>query len=508
MQSVAIIDLGSNTARLVALAFEPERRFQMVDELRQLVRLSEGMGEERRIRPEPFERAIDALRTFRSYCDAAQVQHVHATATSAVRVAVNGAEFVEAARERAGIELRVLSGEEEAGAGVLAVANSMPFTDATVFDLGGGSMQVSAMRDRRYQEGHAYPLGAVRTTEEYLTSDPPKPKQVKALTRAVRRALEDDLARLPRGVPVVGMGGTLRNLANVVQQADGYAPPLLHGYRLKRSRLAGLVDDLVGMPVEARRVVAGLNRDRADIIVAGSLVIRTLLELLDADEVIISGQGLREGLFYPYLFPRDDHLARDVGAFSVWNLEREYHDHPEHDGHVRDLALRLFDELRPRHGYGEGERRLLAAAAVVHDIGMAIDYYAHHKHGMYLVMGRPLSGFDHREQAIIALLVRYHRRGAPSEQGLGAVLEAGDMQRVRVLAGILRMAEYFDRAKSQRIEALRCADPLAATLRIEASSRTEAHVEVQMAQLRSDLLADALGVPIEVVPAEVPVATP
>lgn len=501
MQSVAIIDLGSNTARLVALEFEPERRFQMVDELRQVVRLSEGMGEERRIRPEPFERAIDALRTFRSYCDAAHVQHVHATATSAVRVAVNGAEFVTAARDRAGIDLRVLSGEEEAGAGVLAVANSLPFSDAVVFDLGGGSMQVSAMQDRRYRAGRAYPLGAVRTTEEYLAGDPPKAKHVKALSRAVRRALEDDLAGLPRGVPVVGMGGTLRNLANVALQAEDPTPALLHGYRLKRDRLSALVDDLVAMPVEARRDVVGLNRDRADIIVAGGIVIRTLLEQLRADEVVISGQGLREGLFYPYLFPQGDHLAPDVRTFSVWNLEREYHDHPAHDGHVRDLALRLFDDLRPRHGFGEVERGLLAAAAVVHDIGMAIDYYAHHKHGMYLVMGRPLAGFTHREQAIIALLVRYHRRGTPSEHGLGALLEAGDMQLVRVLAGILRVAEYLDRAKSQRIQDVRCVDPLASPLRIEAASRTEAHVEVQMAHLRSDLLADALGTAIEVVPA-------
>lgn len=504
MQSVAIIDLGSNTARLVALEFEPERRFRMVDELRQLVRLSEGMGEERVIRPEPFERAIDALRTFRSYCDAARIRHVRATTTSAVRVAVNGDAFLKAARERAGVDLRVLSGEEEAGAGVLAVANSLPVSDAVVFDLGGGSMQVSAMRDRRFRVGRAYPFGAVRATEEYLSTDPPKPKQVKALTRAVRHALEDDLARLPRGAPVVGMGGTLRNLANVVQQADGYVPQLLHGYRLKRNRLAALVDDLLAMPLDARRAVGGLNRDRADIIVAGGIVIRTLLELLQADEVMISGQGLREGLFYPYLFPRGDHLAPDVRDFSVWNLEREYQGRPEHDGHVRDLAVQLFDDLRPRHGFGEAERRLLAAAAVVHDVGMVIDYYAHHKHGMYLVMGRPLAGFEHREQAIIALLVRYHRRGTPSEQGLGAVLEAGDMQRVRVLSGILRMAEYLDRAKSQRIEAVTCEDALASPLRIEAWSKTDAHVEVEMAQVRSELLADALGVPIDVVPATAP----
>lgn len=500
MRSLAIIDLGSNTARLVALVYEPERRFQMVDELRQAVRLSEGMGDDRVIRPAPFERGIDALRTFRSYCDAAGIEHVHAAATSAVRTAVNGAEFVRAARERAGIALQVVTGEEEAGAGVLAVANSLPFEDAVVFDLGGGSMQLSLMRDRRHVHGRAYPLGAVRATEAYLANDPPKPKQLKALALEARRALDEDVARLPRGLPVVGMGGTVRNLAGIVQEAEGYEPTLLHGYRLPREKLATLVTRLAAMSTSERRSVPGLNRDRADIIVAGGIVIRTLLEMLEAPDVVISGQGLREGLFYPYLFPGDDHLAPDVRSFSTWNLEREYHDHPAHDAHVRDLALQLFDDLRPRHGYGDDERRLLEAAAVVHDIGMGVDYYGHHKHGMYLVMGRPLPGFDHREQVLIAMLVRYHRRGTPSAQELPSLLLEGDLQRVRVLAGMLRMAEYLDRAKSQRVARVRCADPLAGTLRIEASTRVEAHVEVQMGQLRADLLADALGAPIEVVP--------
>jgi exopolyphosphatase / guanosine-5'-triphosphate,3'-diphosphate pyrophosphatase len=499
VRSVGIIDLGSNTARLVVLLYRAGYRYQRLDELREVVRLSEGMGESRILRAEPFERGLEALRTFRSYCDAVGIDDVRATATSAVRAAVNGEAFVEAARQRAGIELEVLTGQQEAEYGTLAVANSLDVRDAAVFDLGGGSMQLSVLHDRRFLEGGALPLGAVRTTEAFLHGDPPKGRELKALRKHVREALEPRLERIPERLPVVGMGGTLRNLANIVQSRSGYRPDLLHGYRLERQALEDLIAELAVLPVEERRSVKGLNSDRADIIVAGGTVIAETLAALDADDVLISGQGLREGLFYPYLFPDDGHLAPDVREFSALNLMREYYDNPAHNEHVRMLSLQLFDQLAKLHGLGARERSLLSAAALVHDIGMAVDYYAHHKHGMYLVMGRALPGFSHREQVLIALLVRYHRRGSPGDQGYGAVLKPGDLDRLGKLAGMLRLAEYLERSKAQRVRAVRChvGDGY---LQVEALSEGDAEIEVREAAARSDLLATSLGVTVEIVP--------
>ncbi len=499
MRTVGIIDLGSNTARLVVMAFEPGRRYQLADELREVVRLSEGMGEERILRAEPFERGIEVLRTFRSYCDAAGIDEIRATATSAVRSARNGPAFVRAARERAGVELDTLAGDSEARCGALAVANSLAIEDAVVFDLGGGSMQLSVLEGRRFAGGRAYPLGAVRTTERFLRSDPPKGKERRALVREVRKVLAESLDAMPAALPLVGMGGTLRNLANVVQSRAGYRPEMLHAYRLRAAELEALVDELAGMSVSQRRAVPGLNRDRADIILAGGLVILTLMQERGADEVTISGQGLREGLFYPYLFPEEEgHLAPDLRSFSVLNLMRAYHDRPAHNGHVRRLALALFDQLADLHGLGQAERELLGHAAWVHDVGMAVDYYGHHKHGMYLVMGRPLPGFSHREQVLIALLVRYHRRGTPAEQGYGAVLDGSDMQRVGVLAGLLRVAEYLERSKAQRVREVRChAAP--GYVQIEARSVGDATVEVREADAHADLLASALSATVDVV---------
>lgn len=498
-RSLAIIDLGSNTAKMIALAYRPNDRYRHLDQLRQVVRLSAGMGPAKIIRADAFERGLTTLALFRAYCEASGIDEVRATATSAVREAANGASFVAAARERAGVELDVLGGEAEAACGVLAVANSVALDDALVLDLGGGSVQLSLMQGRRFVRGDSWPLGAVKATEAFFEHDPPREAAVAALAAATRERVGAWLEGIPAGLPLVGMGGTLRNLANVQQKREAYPVDLLHGYRFASRHLDEVVTDLLATPTDARRGVSGLNSDRADIIAAGGVVIREVVEAYGADELLISGQGLREGLFYPYLFPDGEHLAPDVRAFSVRNLMRQYYDHPAHNEHVRRLALALFDGLRERHGYGGFERELLGAAALLHDIGMAVDYYGHHKHALYLTMGHALPGFSHREQVLIGLLARYHRKGSPSDKGYGDVLEDGDMPRLRCLAGILRLAEYLERSKAQKVREVRChlGDGY---LQIEARADGDARVEVQEANRRSGLLAEALQLEVEVVP--------
>lgn len=500
MRRVAVVDVGSNTAKLVDFAFEPGTAFRRVDELRANVRLAQGMGDDGLIRAEPFERGVAALRTFASYCRAAGVDDVLATATSAVRAAANGDAFRTAVRERAGIDLRVLSGEDEARVAALAVANAVSVGDATVVDLGGGSVQLSQLHERRFVGGGSWPLGAVRASEAFLRGDPPKPKSVRALARAARAAFAPWFERAAEAGarPLIGLGGTLRNLADVDQQRRGYPLDLLHGYRLGAAALHALADELVRMRASERADLPGLNRDRADIIAAGAVVWSEVVRASGADEVVVSGQGLREGLFYPRLVPRADHLLDDLRAFSVRNLVRHYQAESAHDEHVRALAWQLFDQTAALHGLGPWERELLGAAALLHDVGMAIDGYRHDHHGKTLVLGRALPGFDHREQALVALLVRFHRKGQVGDEGLGAVLAPGDLERVRALAGMLRVAEYLDRGKAQRVKGVDV-HVGSGVAQIVALADGEARLEVETARDRADLLAGGLGVAVEVV---------
>lgn len=492
MQRIAIVDLGSNTAKLVALAYQPGHSWRQLDELRAVVRLSQGMGAGGPIQPKPFARGLAALRSFHSYAEAAGVDHLVATTTSAVRDASNGAEFVAAAAD-IGVALRTLAGEEEASVAALAVANGLNVQDAVTMDLGGGSFQLSQLRARRWCRGGSWPLGAVRATERFLSGDPPKGKGLKALAAAAREAADGWLAAGEQQGPFVGVGGTIRNLANVHQQRLGYPLDLLHGYRLPVADLRELATELSRLSAAQRAELPGLNRDRADIIAAGAVVIAEVVRAAGASEVLISGQGLREGLFYPYLLPaHEDALLDDVRGFSVLNLMRQYYDEPAHNEHVRALALSLFDQTQRFHGLAAAERELLGHAAMLHDIGLAVDYYRHEHHGKMLVLSRPLPGFDHAEQVMLALLVRYHRKGTPSLEGYAGIMPADALASLRTLSGLLRLAEYLDRGKAQRVSSVELVDE-GGDLLLLARSAGEAIVEVEAASLRRDLLEQALG---------------
>lgn len=497
MRRIAIIDIGSNTAKLIALAYEPHHAWRQLDELRAVVRLSAGLDDGGDLRARPFARGLAALRTFASYATAIGAHEVVATATSAVRDARNGADFVAAAREL-GLELRVLDGTEEARIGALAVVNGLDLAEGVSLDLGGGSLQLAEVSGRAWQRGGSWPLGALRAHERFLHGDPPRPKSVRALRAAARAAVAGWCRQAPPAA-FVALGGTVRNLANVHQKRVAYPLDLLHGYRLPVGDLIELAEDLAALPIARRAEVPGLNRDRADIIAAGALVVAEVAAELGVREVRVSGQGLREGLFYPHLLPEaPGHLLADVRHFSVLNLMRQYHDDAAHNGHVRALALTLFDGLRPWHPYGAAERELLGHAAWIHDIGMAVDYYRHEHHGQALALGRALPGFDHREQVLLALLVRFHRKGQPGAEGFGAVLADGDVARLRLLAGVLRLAEYLERGKAQRVTGVEVVDEEGAIV-VRARSEGDVHVEIEAARLRSDLLTQVLGRPLRVV---------
>ncbi|REJ83255.1 MAG: Ppx/GppA family phosphatase [Acidobacteria bacterium] len=454
---IGVIDLGSNTARLVVYECRPGRWYRLVDSIREPVRLAQGMAG--RLKPAAVERANAALELFADFARGADLDAIEVLATSAVREAENRDEVLSRMAEL-GLTARILPGSSEAEYGTLAVANSTQFADAWVVDMGGGSVQISRMEDRRFVDGDAYPLGALRLSEAFLGLGEEKrgattAKQVKR----VEKELEKQLGHLARRFadepgPLVAMGGTVRNLAKVVQRKHSYPLEILHGYRLRRGDLEALTEEILAKPPEELRQVPGLSWDRADLIAAGALVFRWLLRTSERSELVISGQGVREGAFYR-LFQPAPHLVDDPRRFAVDNLFALYPQAPRHTRKVIELALLLFDELAPLHGLGAAERETLAAAAKLHDIGMTIGYYRHHRYGSQLLTAAGLPGWEHSEQAMINLLVRYHRKGTPSPSAYPGLLDASHRPRLLALTVCLRLAEHLERSRSGRIQGLR-----------------------------------------------------
>jgi exopolyphosphatase / guanosine-5'-triphosphate,3'-diphosphate pyrophosphatase len=497
-ERIGVIDLGSNTTRLMVMGYTSHHSFKLLDEVRETVRLAEGLDDDGQLKPTPVARGVEVMKLFHSFCRATGVRRIVPVATSAVRDATNQAEFLLRVERESGLKLRVLSTEEEAYYGYLGAANALDLRDAFLVDIGGGSTEVTAIRGRAFLRSFSAPAGAVRFSERYVRSDPISKTDFKELEAAAAAIFaEVDWLSNTSGSSLVGIGGTIRTLADIDQKARHYSLDRVHGYTFSCERLESIVEMLRGMNQRQREDMPGLSRDRADLILAGALIVRQLMRRGRFAEITVSGQGLREGIFYEhFLVGETPPLFADMRGFSVQNLARVYNYEAIHAAKVRELSLSLFDQLRPLHGYGEWERELLGYAATLHDIGAVVSYYDHHKHGAYLIINSALQGFNHREIALLALLVRYHRKGAVTVEQYHDVLHSSDSTRIARLAALLRLAEYLERSKSQVIQGLQV--ELGDTIRVVTRAIGDATVEIWDANRSGGLFKKAFGREIEI----------
>jgi exopolyphosphatase/guanosine-5'-triphosphate,3'-diphosphate pyrophosphatase len=499
---LAVVDLGSNTFRLVVFRHSPGGGFRLADEIREPVRLAAG-APDGRLAPEAIERAARAARLFASFAGAAGIDEVIPVATSALRDAANRDQALERIGAAGGLRARVLSAGEEARYGVLGALNSTTLRDGLVLDVGGGSVQVGLVHGRALERSASEPLGAVRMTEAFLGTARPARGALKALRRHVagRLAPLDWIAR--RGGRLLGVGGSVRTLAVMAQKRDGYPLDEVHGFVLTREALGALIEDMAALPARSRDRLPGLKTDRADIMLGGAVVVDAVMERVGADRLEVCAQGLREGVFYErYLAPRDPPLFPDVRRASVLNVARVYRYDAPHAEHVAALALNLYEELARLglHAGDDAEREWLWAAGLLHDVGVLVDYNDHHKHSYYLVLNAGLPGFGHRELALVALLVRAHRKGPVSLEGLGAVLEPGDEDRLGRLAACLRIAEHLERGRANLVRSVSAARD-AGTVRVTVAGEGDARLAVWSAAQQAGVFERGFGRRLELVPA-------
>jgi exopolyphosphatase/guanosine-5'-triphosphate,3'-diphosphate pyrophosphatase len=463
---LAVIDLGSNSFRLVVFV-AADGWWRRTDEIYEPVRIGQGLAATGSLGEEPMERALQTLDVFAHFCEAGGLRDdaVDAVATSAIRDADNAESFLTRARERVGLPIRVLSREAEARYGYLAAVNSTTLSDGCVLDLGGGSMQLVRVADRLACESGSWRLGAVRMTERFLPcKGPAKRKQLEDLRDHVARELEQaswltDVGRFPPGRRLVGIGGTVRSLATAAQRAAGLPSNGVQGMVIAQEALDELVERLASLPAAERSSVPGIKLARADLILAGAVVVQGALRAGGFDGLETTEAGLREGVFFERLLSQrwpildSSPLFEDLRRRSVLNLAAQYHVDAAHTHHVATLALGMFDELA-RLGLHDGdarERELLWAASMLHDIGMSVDYDDHHKHSRYLILNGGLPGFSPVEVAIVAQAARYHRKGMPEPGPLAALFGEGDAARLDRCAVLLRLAEDLERSRDQLV---------------------------------------------------------
>jgi exopolyphosphatase / guanosine-5'-triphosphate,3'-diphosphate pyrophosphatase len=462
VRQVAVIDLGSNSWRLVVYMFVPEDWWKLTDEIFETVRISAGLAETGRLSDAGIGRGMETLAVFARFCEAHGLgaDDVHAVATSAIRDAKNGEWFLKAARAASGLNIEVISDEEEARFGYVAAINSSTMTDGVVLETGGGSIQLIEVADRRAESLRSFPLGAVRVTEAFLPgSGPAKKKDLQRVRSHVREILSDCPSLAGKGDRIVGMGGAVRNLAAAAQRLDDQPDIGVQGFVITREMLSKLVQTLAALPADERGDVPGIKVGRGDIILASALVIETVVELGSFEGIEVTEASLRDGVFLAreFLAREPEPLFDDVRVAGVRNLAIQYESDLPHVEHVALLSLQMFDSLAGAGLFDPepGERELLWAAAMLHDVGMTISYDDHHKHSYYLIVSAEIPGFDPRERALIAQITRYHRKGAPKLGELAELAQSGDEELLDRCSVILRLAEHLERGRDQAVREAR-----------------------------------------------------
>ena len=368
--------------------------------------------------------------------------------------------FLKAARAASGLNIEVISDEDEARFGYVAAINSSTMTDGIVLETGGGSIQVIEVADRHAKSLQSFPLGAVRMTEQFLPgSGPARKRDIQRLRAHVREALSELPALAAAGDRIVGMGGAVRNLAAAAQRMADQPDIGVQGFVITREMLADLVQTLAALPVAERGEVPGIKVGRGDIILASAVVIETVVELGGFAGIEVTEASLRDGVFIAreLLADAPEPLFDDVRVAGVRNLAIQYESDLPHVEHVALLSLQMFDSLAAGGLFEPepGERELLWAAAMLHDVGMTISYDDHHKHSYYLIVSAELPGFDPRERALIAQITRYHRKGTAKLGELAALTHAGDEELLDRCSVILRLAEHLERGRDQSVREAR-----------------------------------------------------
>jgi exopolyphosphatase/guanosine-5'-triphosphate,3'-diphosphate pyrophosphatase len=506
---LAAVDIGTNSVHLVVARVRGLRGLEVLEREKEMVRLGSGGGDMKHLDEDAVDRGIAALARFREVADVHGAP-VTAVATSAVREAENRGVFLGRAREEAGIDVEIISGVEEARLIHLGVLQAVPVFDERLLlcDIGGGSTELLVGYRGKTLTARSMKLGSNRLTQRFFDANKLQSSAVDSCRREVR-AMLSSFSRVARrhGYEVaVGSSGTIGAVCSMAVARREEAPPRTwNNFQLSRQDLAAVVKSLVKAPtVSARAKLPGLDAGRADIILAGALILEQVFEEFGLEAMTFSDYALREGVLLDAWQRRHGgslHHLSNIRRSSVVQLAELMDEDREHSQHVATLALDLFDRTAELHGLGDDAREYLEAAALLCNVGLFLSHAGHHRHSYYVIRNSDrLSGFTDREIELIALIARYHRKGLPrAGHPEFAALPKADQRLVRACAGLLRICIGLDRTHDARVAALevQAGDGL---LTVTAVPRDGVDIGLELfsATERTDLLTEALDLKVQV----------
>ncbi len=467
------IDIGTNSIHMVVVKINAQiPSFRIIAKEKDTVRLGDRDPKTGDLTEVAMERAFAALTRCKQLAHSLQVEHIAAVATSATREAGNGQQFIDRVERELGIVIDLISGQEEARRIYLGVLSGMEFGDDVhaVIDIGGGSTEIILGDDQDTRFLSSTKVGAVRLTQEFVSSDPVSTKDLMRLQGYIQGMLERPVDQFKQALlsgekPIlVGTSGTAETIATIHAENTQKSEPLtLNGYTIPLEDIENILQKLVKMDYEERMSVGGMSERRAEIIIAGVTIMVEAMKMLEIDRLTICERALREGIIVDWMLKHgyiENRLAYqgEVRNRNVYKIAHKYQVDLVHAEKIAEFALQIFDQTQgDLHNWNQSQREYLWSAAILHNCGLYVSHSAHHKHSYYLIRHAELLGFSEIEIELVAQIARYHRKSKPKRKHDNyGVLSDQNRKMIKQLSAILRLAIALDRRKIGAIRALEC----------------------------------------------------
>lgn len=462
MEKIGIIDLGSNSARLVIVNLFEDGYFMVVDELKESVRLGQDMEHDGFLKPQRVAETIKTLKMFKKLCDASEVTRIIAVATEAVRRAKNQRSFLDEIQASCGIKIRVLTAEEEATLVYRGVINSMDIPKGIILEIGGGSTKIVYYNRRNMLNYATLPFGAVTLTAQFSDPSMKPEEQVAKMEEFFRDQLRSIpwLSEVEPDVQMIGVGGSFRNLFKISKMVHKYPLDTVHNFNMAVEDFTPVYDMIKVLDLDKKKKIKGLSAERADILPAALSIMKAFIGHMNVTNFTLSGSGLREGIMFNQALPITiEKPISDVMNYSLTTLVKYYGCNEKHVEHVVNLSIQLFKQLRVLHKFPRQYLKVLKIAAMLHDCGDRIKYYNHQRHSCYMILNSTLYGVSHREIVMAAFTACCHKKEDINLYDWNRyrdILTEDDIEIVKRLGVMLRIAESLDRTSIGTVKGINC----------------------------------------------------
>ena len=498
-KKVGIIDLGSNSVRLVVFEVEKNGAFKLIDDINDPIRLMENMICDKFLNDLAMHRTIKTIKLYKKLCTAHDISanRIIGVATAAMRKAENRDHLLRLLSNSTGINFKILSGKEECLYVYKAIANSMEISEGIIVDIGGGSTEIIKFKDKRMKNHVCLPIGSVVATEKFLDKNVVSFRKLDALHNYIKNLLSESDWLFEETNPVlIGVGGVIRNLGKIHRKHINYPLNKTHNYQMSIEDFQFIYNMLKDTDLESRKKIHGLSKNRADIIVGGLAILNSIISVVSPSKLVVSGFGLREGILYEHIFSNSKIMPHeDALSLSLYNYMHLYGISQKHAEQVCFISLSLFDQLKPLHKLGDWERKLLKVASLLHDIGISISYYEHHKHSFYIILNSRLNGLSQRETVLISAIAASHSDKPFNENWknkYSSILLPGDIEIYEKLSIILKLAECLDRSEMGIIQSIEC-QIFDTSVKIQTIKDGDAELELSLSNEYNDLFKNCFG---------------